>query len=76
MFDHTGIGVSDIGRSAAFYGAALSGLGLLRSMQLAPETVKDAVRYGVAYPVLRIDCFQPHSVKQHTALSAPNARTN
>jgi hypothetical protein len=26
--DHTGIGVSDIGQSAKFYGAALSALGL------------------------------------------------
>jgi catechol 2,3-dioxygenase-like lactoylglutathione lyase family enzyme len=33
MIDHTGIGVADMARSAAFYDAALSALGL----RLAPK---------------------------------------
>jgi catechol 2,3-dioxygenase-like lactoylglutathione lyase family enzyme len=37
MIDHTGIGVADVARSAAFYDAALGALGLRRVMQL-PET--------------------------------------
>jgi catechol 2,3-dioxygenase-like lactoylglutathione lyase family enzyme len=36
MIDHTGIGVADVARSALFYDAALSALGLRRVMQL-PE---------------------------------------
>ncbi len=37
MIDHTGIGVEDMGRSAAFYDAALGARGLRRAMQLPPE---------------------------------------
>jgi len=33
MIDHTGIGVAHVGRSAAFYDAALGTLGLRRVMQ-------------------------------------------
>ena len=36
MIDHTGIGVADVARSAAFYDAALGALALRRVMQL-PE---------------------------------------
>lgn len=37
MIDHTGIGVADVSRSAAFYDSTLDALGLPRAMQL-PET--------------------------------------
>lgn len=70
MIDHTGIGVSDVRRSAAFYDAALGALGLRRVMQLPPDTGKDAVGHGIDYPVFWIDRFHPHGVKQHTAFSA------
>jgi catechol 2,3-dioxygenase-like lactoylglutathione lyase family enzyme len=70
MIDHTGIGVADVARSAAFYDAALGALGLRRVMQLPAKDGADAVGYGVDYPVFWIDRFHPHSVKQHTAFVA------
>lgn len=68
MIDHTGIGVSDVARSAMFYDAALGALGLRRVAQLGDGA--DAVGYGVEYPVFWIDRFHSHSQKQHTAFSA------
>lgn len=70
MIDHTGIGVADVARSAAFYDAALGALGLHSAMQLPATDGSDAVGYGVDYPVFRIDRFHPHSIKQHTAFTA------
>jgi catechol 2,3-dioxygenase-like lactoylglutathione lyase family enzyme len=70
MIDHTGIGVADVARSAAFYDAALGALGLRRVIQLPVNDGADGVGYGVDYPVFWIDRFHPHSVKQHTAFVA------
>jgi catechol 2,3-dioxygenase-like lactoylglutathione lyase family enzyme len=70
MIDHTGIGVSDVARSAAFYDAALGALGLRRLMQLPEGDGSDGIGYGAAYPVFWIDRFHPHGVKQHTAFVA------
>lgn len=70
MIDHTGIGVADVARSAAFYDAALGALGLRRVAEMPERDGSDGVAYGVAYPVFWIDRFHPHSVKQHTAFSA------
>ncbi len=70
MIDHTGIGVSDVNRSATFYDAALGALGLRRVMQLPQATGEDAVGYGVEYPVFWIDRFHPDSTKNHTAFTA------
>jgi catechol 2,3-dioxygenase-like lactoylglutathione lyase family enzyme len=70
MIDHTGIGVADVARSAAFYDAALGVLGLRRAMQLPPGEGSDGVGYGLDYPIFWIDRFHPHSVKQHTAFVA------
>src|ERR1700678_2730740 len=70
MIDHTGIGVADVGRSAAFYDAALGALGMRRAMPLPENTGADAVGDGVDYPVFWIDRYHPHSVKQHTAFIA------
>lgn len=72
MIDHTGIGVADVARSAAFYDAALGALGMRRVIQLPAAAGGDAVGYGVGYPVFWIDRFHPHGVKQHTAFSARN----
>jgi catechol 2,3-dioxygenase-like lactoylglutathione lyase family enzyme len=72
MIDHTGIGVADVGRSAAFYDAALGALGMRRAMQLPENAGTDAVGYGVDYPVFWIDRYHPHSIKQHTAFVAKN----
>jgi catechol 2,3-dioxygenase-like lactoylglutathione lyase family enzyme len=72
MIDHTGIGVADVARSAAFYDMALAALGLRRVMQLPANDGTDAVGYGVDYPVFWIDRFHPHNVKQHTAFAARN----
>ena len=70
MIDHTGIGVADVTRSAAFYDAALGALGLRRVMQLPPNEGSDGIGYGVDYPVFWIDRFQPSGVKQHTGFAA------
>jgi catechol 2,3-dioxygenase-like lactoylglutathione lyase family enzyme len=70
MIDHTGIGVADVGRSAAFYDAALGALGLRRVMQMPEGEGTDGIGYGEDYPVFWIDRYHPHSVKQHTAFSA------
>lgn len=73
MIDHTGIGVEDIGRSAAFYDAALGALGLRRAMQFPENEGTDGIGYGMEdYPVFWIDRFHPHSVRQHTAFVAKN----
>jgi catechol 2,3-dioxygenase-like lactoylglutathione lyase family enzyme len=72
MIDHTGIGVADVARSAAFYDAALGALGMRRVMQLPEDTGTEGVGYGLDYPVFWIDRYHPHSVKQHTAFVAKN----
>lgn len=70
MIDHTGIGVSDMARSAVFYDAALEALGLRRVAQLPENVGTDGIGYGVDYPVFWIDRYHPHGVKQHTAFAA------
>jgi catechol 2,3-dioxygenase-like lactoylglutathione lyase family enzyme len=70
MIDHTGIGVADVGRSAAFYDAALGALGLRRVRQLPEGVGTDGIGYGVDHPVFWIDRYHPHSVRQHTAFAA------
>ena len=70
MIDHTGIGVADVGRSAAFYDAALGALGLRRIRQIPEGVGSDGIGYGVDYPVFWIDRYHPHSVRQHTAFVA------
>jgi catechol 2,3-dioxygenase-like lactoylglutathione lyase family enzyme len=72
MIDHTGIGVADVARSAAFYDATLATLGMRRAMQMPPGIGSDGVGYGFDYPVFWIDRFHPHSVKQHTAFATKN----
>lgn len=76
--DHTGIGVSDIGRAAKFYDAALGALNMRPVMRMTkafePATHNGddlgGVAYGVNYPAFWIDIFHPHGVKQHTAFRA------
>jgi catechol 2,3-dioxygenase-like lactoylglutathione lyase family enzyme len=70
MIDHTGIGVADVGRSAAFYDAVLGALDLRRVMQLPESEGTDGIGYGVDYPIFWIDRFHPHSVSQHVAFAA------
>jgi catechol 2,3-dioxygenase-like lactoylglutathione lyase family enzyme len=70
MIDHTGIGVADVARSAAFYDAVLGALGMRRVAQIPEESGADGIGYGVDYPVFWIDRFHPHGLKQHTAFSA------
>lgn len=69
VIDHTGIGVEDVGRSAAFYDAALGALGLRRAMQLPEGEGTDGIGYGAEYPIFWIDRFHPHSVRQHVAFA-------
>jgi catechol 2,3-dioxygenase-like lactoylglutathione lyase family enzyme len=78
LIDHTGIGVSDIYRSARFYEAALGTLNLKIVMRISRgfEPVEGdsadlgGVAYGIDYPTFWIDVFHPHGVKQHTAFRA------
>jgi catechol 2,3-dioxygenase-like lactoylglutathione lyase family enzyme len=42
VIDHTGIGVADVARSAAFYDKALLALGLGRVSQIPADTGADA----------------------------------
>ena len=72
MIDHTGIGVANVARAAAFYDAALGALGLRRVVQMPENSGSDGVGYGKAFPVFWIDRFHPHGVKQHTAFVASN----
>jgi catechol 2,3-dioxygenase-like lactoylglutathione lyase family enzyme len=72
MIDHTGIGVSNVARSATFYDAVLGSLGMRRVMELPPESGADGIGYGIDYPVFWIDRFHPYGVKQHTAFIAPS----
>lgn len=77
--DHTGIGVVDVARAAAFYDAALGALGmrpLLRiTRQKALFTGQEGaelggVGYGADYPIFWIDVFHPAGARQHTAFRA------
>jgi catechol 2,3-dioxygenase-like lactoylglutathione lyase family enzyme len=70
LIDHTGIGVGDVARSAAFYDATLGALGMRRLMQMPENDGSDGVGYGISHPVFWIDRFHPHGVKQHTAFAA------
>jgi catechol 2,3-dioxygenase-like lactoylglutathione lyase family enzyme len=70
MIDHTGIGVADVARSAAFYDLVLGALGFRRVAQLPEDSGADGVAYGVDVPAFWIDRFHPHSVKNHTAFVA------
>ncbi|WCM25324.1 VOC family protein [Sphingomonas sp. QA11] len=76
--DHGGIGVADIARSARFYDAALSALGMRGVMRVTmdgdlasdQESTIGGIGYGVTYPVFWIDVFHPHGVRQHMAFRA------
>ncbi|MEO7170473.1 MAG: VOC family protein [Sphingomonas sp.] len=76
--DHGGIGVADIARSARFYDAALSALGMRPVMRVTRdgdlasdgESAIGGIGYGVTYPVFWIDVFHPHGVRQHMAFRA------
>ena len=70
MIDHTGIGVADMARCAAFYDAALGALGLRRAMQMPQGDGRDGIGYGKDYPVFWIDRFHPAGTKNHTAFAA------
>ena len=70
VIDHTGIGVADVARSAAFYDAVLGALGYHRVIELPESDGSDAVGYGLVHPSFWIDRFHPHGVKQHTAFVA------
>jgi catechol 2,3-dioxygenase-like lactoylglutathione lyase family enzyme len=70
MIDHTGIGVADVARSAAFYDAALGALGLRRVFEMPGKDGFDGIAYGVSHPIFWIDRFHPPGTRQHTAFAA------
>jgi catechol 2,3-dioxygenase-like lactoylglutathione lyase family enzyme len=63
MIEHTGIGVADVARSAAFYDTAPGALGLRRVMQLPDNDGADGVGYGVDYPIFWIDREAAYSLR-------------
>ena len=69
MIDHTGIGASDVARSATFYDAVLGALGYRRVHEL-PDL--DGVAHGTDFAAFWIVRFHPHGAKQHTAFTARN----
>jgi catechol 2,3-dioxygenase-like lactoylglutathione lyase family enzyme len=80
LIDHTGIGVSDIHRSANFYDTALRPLAIRAVMCITrdfrPTDVEASdlggVGYGIDYPIFWIDVFHPHRMRQHMAFRATN----
>ena len=78
LVDHTGIGVSDIHSSSAFYQAALGALGVKPLVCISRERTSSSpndrnlgwVGFGIDYPVFWVDIFHPHGVRQHTAFRA------
>ena len=78
LLDHTGIGVTDIVRSARFYEAALRPLGakvvmrINATMGLANDGDADlaGVAFGTDYPAFWLDVFHPTGARQHTAFRA------
>ena len=47
MIDHTGIGVTNVATSAAFYDAALGAIGMRRAMQMPENVCIDGIGYGI-----------------------------
>ena len=82
LLDHTGIGVTDIVRSARFYEAALRPLGAEVVMRInstmGPADDGDAdlagVAFGTEYPAFWLDIFHPTDVEQHTAFRATSRK--
>jgi len=82
LLDHTGIGVTDIVRSARFYKAALRPLGAEVVMRInstmGPADDGDAdlagVAFGTEYPAFWLDIFHPTDVEQHTAFRATSRK--
>lgn len=80
LIDHTGIGVSDIRKSASFYETALAPLGagivmcMTRDFKRCDMDAADlaGVAFGVDHPMYWIDVFHPTGVRQHTAFRATN----
>jgi catechol 2,3-dioxygenase-like lactoylglutathione lyase family enzyme len=70
MIDHTGIGVADMRRSAAFYDAVLGALGMRRVAQMPEGEGTDGIGYGREHPVFWIDRYHPHDARYHTAFTA------
>ena len=70
MIDHTGIGVGEVARSAAFYDAALGPLGLRRVMQLPEDDGADGVGHG--FPVFWIDRSAPCKSRYMTGCQTPS----
>lgn len=62
--DHTGLGVADVARAAAFYDAALGALGLRRVAE-----IDGGIGYGVTTPIFWIDRFHAPA-RNHTAFAA------
>jgi catechol 2,3-dioxygenase-like lactoylglutathione lyase family enzyme len=72
MIDHTGIGVAELARSAAFYDAALGALGWKRVFEMEND---GGIAYGTTHPVFWIDKLHPTGTKNHTAFTA-NSRAD
>lgn len=73
MIDHVSIAVSDLTRSAAFYGRLLAPLGLAKLVDRAPSTIG----FGKKYPEFWLNArdglvSQPETTGTHICLRAPS----
>ena len=73
MIDHTGIGVADVRRSAAFYDAALGALGLRRVVGLPAHDGSEGVAYGTDYRLALRPAPRPTPSATPPARAAPAA---
>lgn len=78
MLDHIGATVSDLGRSRAFYDAALAPLGIAVIMEVTPEQTGGSGHLGYGSggrPYFWIGNAGPATASLHVALAAPDRKT-
>lgn len=76
MIDHIELWVSDLGRSRAFYDAALAPLGIRILTEAGPESGRGShLGYGRTEPAFWIGTSQPAGGPVHVAFAAPDRAT-
>lgn len=76
MIDHIELWVSDLGRSRAFYDAAVARLGIRILTEAGPESGRGShLGYGRTEPAFWIGTSQPAGGPVHVAFAAPDRAT-
>lgn len=76
MIDHIELWVSDLGRSRAFYDAALAPLGIRILKEVGPGSGRGShLGYGRTEPAFWIGTSQPAGGPVHVAFAAPDRAT-